>query len=1371
MRALRIVGWAACGIASVIILLFVVLQTAAGQRALATLASSLASSADSKVEIAGLAGFFPTNLSVERVTLADRQGPWLQADDARLQWSFASLFSGRVRIDLLSARRVDAMRAPQSKGTASPSSDGGFGLPIGIDIRALAVDDVHVGAALAAGVDSRWKLAGSGLLAAKGQQSRLKLELARTDGASGRASADLVFDLDPLKVDGQVEVDEHGPNGVIAALLGRPDLDQVSARLVAKGDRDNGAAELTAAAQDALRSNGKLDWHRANDATDLTLGLEVAGPGLPDGPYARLIRSPARLQARANFSDDRLLRLSEASLAVGAATLKASGTYDTRADKLDVDTILDAGSADSFAGLVDGVGWSRLHLQAKVMFSRVTGEPQGTVDLSGSADDFAMPSLGERAPAPMRVDLAAKLARQADGQLTLVSLDLASPLTAIRGSGAYRPTARTGQAKLAIDGTDLGALSSLAGTELKGRTHLELDLSATREGVAMTWRGTVDELSVANVPTSFSQAQLRLSGRGRYKPDGAWQVEGARVESDRATFEFGGHGLNDSGELSLAVSLPQLQLLQPEVSGSAAIKASVAYDASEVRGSVSANGTVADQTLSLAGRFSRKEDGSLEVPALQGSWASATVDVRDLKVTREGATGAGRLTMSRLEELQPVLGVEVGGSLDLDIGTEPDPAGKIRLTAHGDRLRGQGIVAANLQVQGTVVDPLGKGDADATVKVSGMSGTGGLSQVNATVKGDRQNLNITLDTSGQGITASLMARVETTSNEIRVALQRLNGRYRDIPVGLGTPTTITITGSNTAIQNATLSVGGGRVAVSGNVDAANSRLAIQISQLPLALIEAFAPSTRVEGVLQAKIDVSGPLAEPRIQATYSASGLRLRRAETALVPALALQGSASLVRQQASYDATISAGGATRLQLKGEATLPQGNVALRARVALQGNMDLAPFAPALGNSLRGVAGTLRPDLVLTMNGQAISGTGTIVLSGGAGFMPDTGLRLSNGQGTIVLAGDTLQLQRLSFQTSRNGEVSATGSVRLSPDLPVDLAVSMRNALLVNRPDLVAEVSSNIKVTGSPANSLDVQGPVTINRAEIAIGVSQAANFPVLPVTEINGRSPTDAYVPQPPASGASGNGGTSNVRLNLTIQAPQAIFVRGRGLNAEIGGQFTVTGNPSHPAVLGSLTLRRGTLNLAGRALQFTRGNVSLVSATTIDPLLDFAATTNVQSTTIEVDITGTARAPKISLTSSPVLPQDEAMALLLFGKPSTSLSPGEILMAAQAVSELSGGAPVGSGFFGRIRSVLGLDQLSVGSSSSSTSGSSGAAGTTLQGGRYVAPGVYVGAEQGTTASSTRGVVNIDVFDNTKIEGAIGTDSNDRIGVKMEWDY
>jgi translocation and assembly module TamB len=110
-------------------------------------------------------------------------------------------------------------------------------------------------------------------------------------------------------------------------------------------------------------------------------------------------------------------------------------------------------------------------------------------------------------------------------------------------------------------------------------------------------------------------------------------------------------------------------------------------------------------------------------------------------------------------------------------------------------------------------------------------------------------------------------------------------------------------------------------------------------------------------------------------------------------------------------------------------------------------------------------------------------------------------------------------------------------------------------------------------------------------------------------------------------------------------------------------------------------------------------------------------------------------------------------------------------LQVAQTLAELAGQSP-GEGVLGRLRKGLGLDQLSIGSSSATGEPTgAGANGVSLEAGRYVAPGVYVGARQGAAGNSSRGVVQLDVFDNIKVEGDIGANSTGRVGVKAEWDY
>ena len=146
MRWLRILGWTVGGLLVALVALFVLLQTPPGLRTVAHLVSS------NDLTVSGLGGFIPTDLQVKRVELHDKQGVWLSIDDARVRWSFASLFSGRVRVEELRAAKIDVVRPPlPSEETSSSSSSSSFGVPVGVDLRAFSVDDLHVGAALGGG--------------------------------------------------------------------------------------------------------------------------------------------------------------------------------------------------------------------------------------------------------------------------------------------------------------------------------------------------------------------------------------------------------------------------------------------------------------------------------------------------------------------------------------------------------------------------------------------------------------------------------------------------------------------------------------------------------------------------------------------------------------------------------------------------------------------------------------------------------------------------------------------------------------------------------------------------------------------------------------------------------------------------------------------------------------------------------------------------------------------------------------------------------------------------------------------------------------------------------------------------------------------
>ncbi|MCA0305289.1 MAG: translocation/assembly module TamB domain-containing protein [Proteobacteria bacterium] len=992
-----------------------------------------------------------------------------------------------------------------------------------------------------------------------------------------------------------------------------------------------------------------------------------------------------------------------------------------------------------------------------------------------------------------------------DGKITIGTLDVRSAVATVSGSGTYVTATGAGEGKARLDVPDLSAFSAVAGRRLAGAAALDVTASGDRQGARASWQATINGVQVEGVSAEALREAIVVSGSASLQAGGAWRLADARIASAAGQATLSGQGAGNDGTLDLSVDLPTLSILDSSVAGAGRVtgrvtrasgraeakldgtltglargpvvsrtltlSAAAGMDPSgAASGTLTLGGDLAEQPVSLDGRFSVDAAGGVRVPSFQGKWASAVLDVRDFAIAGERATGQARLKVGRLEDASALSGTPLAGALDVEIAADPAAAGEaLTVRADGTGLRAGTLAVSGLEVRATVERPGPDLALDATLAANGLAGVADLSSVKVAAKGSLQDMAVAVQAGGRETRATVDATLRKAGEELTVALRRLDASYRSIPVVLTAPTTVVVAGPRVKLEPVALRVGTGRVSARGTVAPEGNDLQVEIAALPLQLVDAFAPGTGLDGALQAKAQVRGTSAAPSVDATYSIAALRLRQPDMALLPPVAIQGTASLAGQEAGVQARATAAGGTALTLKGRATLPRAGAPLAASAAVSGTVELAPLAPLLGNTVRNVSGRLRPDLTVEIAGAQVSGSGAIDFSNGALALPDSGMRLSNGQGRLVLQGNTLQVQRLAFQTAGNGTVGLGGSVSIDPQGSVrpDLSITSRSALLVNRPDLIARVSADLKVTGDTASALDVSGPIRIDRAEVSIGGQQAAAFPTLDVREVNkpGVSPAQLVAMQPPPKdlGAAPSSGPP-VRLNITIDAPQAVFVRGRGLDAEMGGQLAVGGTPAAPAVTGGLTIRRGEFNLLGHRLTFSKGVVTLDNLDRVDPRLDFVANTTINQVVITVTIAGTARAPSIAVSSSPAMPPDEAMAMLLFGKPASGLSVFELAQAAQGLAELTGQAS-GAGALGRLRGGLGLDRLSV------DSGKSATAPVSVEAGRYVAPGVYVGARQGATGNSSRGVVQVEVLDHVKIEGDIGADSTGRVGIKTEWDY
>ena len=104
---LVVVLLAACGLA----------QTRAGQVWLARAIAQAVSSPDFSVTIEGLGGTVPFRPRVDRIEIADRDGPYLALHDFGLDISAADLLAGRLHIRSLSFAEIDMARLSTAPST------------------------------------------------------------------------------------------------------------------------------------------------------------------------------------------------------------------------------------------------------------------------------------------------------------------------------------------------------------------------------------------------------------------------------------------------------------------------------------------------------------------------------------------------------------------------------------------------------------------------------------------------------------------------------------------------------------------------------------------------------------------------------------------------------------------------------------------------------------------------------------------------------------------------------------------------------------------------------------------------------------------------------------------------------------------------------------------------------------------------------------------------------------------------------------------------------------------------------------------------------------------------------------------------------
>lgn len=1371
-HVLQVLTWTCAGAIVLVLVLFGALMltgnTRAGQRLLASATRSLTGG---QVQLLGLSGRFPDNLRVQQLLLSDPRGPWLRASGVHLDWAPLGLLQDRMRIRVIDAEDAAVLRRPaygSAPASGTGSRRGGFSLPMALQIDQLRLPHLMLGANLA-GSDVTLRLQAAVTYRSL-DRAALQLSVQRLDAVP--ATYLVTADIRPRTIGVQMDVEEQA-NGPLANVLQLPGLGALSVHLLMEGPRRALKTRLDArAGLMSASASGTLDLPAR--AAELTASIQ----GSAMSPRPGLSWEALSLQAQAH----------------GALTAPSTSAHLV------------------LSGLqYESVGFQNL-----------------TADLQGVGQGISLQArlAGLALPAPLG-DLLARSPLRLQGQIhpehaTQLAMDLtlSHPLLQAQAHYALDLSGRRGEraepASFTATVPDLLPWTSLVQLPLQGRATLQgqlLELSSARQlslsaalavnGGGEPWAMLLAGRSSVEAQLSFGDDRVRLTRAALTAPhlalsasgedrSGTLDIDWHLTRADLAALDPSASGaLHAEGHVQGA--LPRLSLSGSADARLTMHRASGALHATlqaqglpqRASGQLRLSGTLDDAPVALQASLARATAGGLSLQIGQGSWKSAHVSGA-LRLDGDIHAPQAHLTLSvpRLADVDSMLGSALTGRLTAQLDLTGTGASNRALV----QIDGQDIALGSVRLQaltahGTIEQPLRTPQLDAQLSAQGaLDGVAATIALSADGAPERLMLKTHAEIGGGVQTATqLEAQAIWLQSRQQLQLTSLDAHYRDQMLRLLSPALLSFSGG-VSVNRLRLGVPPAIVQVSGQI---TPRLALRatIRQLAPAALGIFLPEFRglqPRGEARADVLLQGSLRDPTGTLSFTASGLHSASEGVRGLPDASLTLNATIAARTASLQLALDAG--SQMQLHAEGRLPFDRTRPLA-LQVNGNVDLAFANAVLEASGQRALGQLRVQAQLGGTWASPQLRGQLALSKGELQDFARGLRLTGVDAALQADGAELTLTRLTAQAG-SGTISASGKIDVGArGMPVELAVNASHAQALRSDLLTADVDMALKLSGDlVGEKLSATGSVRVNKATINIPNAMPPAVAVLHVVR-----PGQKVAPPPPPKPLLST-------LDLTVNAPTGIFIRGRGLTAQVGGTLHVVGDSSKPNVTGGFDLLNGSFDVAGTTLNFTSGRVTFTGSglrNRIDPTLNLVAASYAGSYQVTLTITGFADAPTFTLSSTPPLPQDEILARLLFGESVAQLTPLQIAGIGAALVTLSG-AGGGGGFnpLNTVQQALGLNRLTI-SSASSTAGANSAGGNAAQNntgaiieaGRYISNRVYVGARESTTGT-TQAQVQIDLTRNWKLQSTISTgggpvqgavtpqnDPGSSIGMRYQFEY
>ncbi|MBZ9754075.1 translocation/assembly module TamB domain-containing protein [Mesorhizobium sp. ESP6-5] len=1138
------------------------------------------------------------------------------------------------------------------------------------------------------------------------------------------------------------------------------------------------------------------------DATGMLDGIaEVSGaPAIPDIRFnAKLAGAetsqtrqaglgPLAVDAAGSYTIAGGVALDHATLSGDKVSGQATGTINPNGAS---DFAIDLTSSGPSLPLTVGSAESPVKIEVRSVSAKIAGEStHARLDLS-----VILPSV---VTSPAKVD-GLTLALHSDafdlrnragpvsGTVSVDKVGLDNPTIAplIAGKVTAALSARLSADTVAIDSGSLksDALSSQVAGQVSlrdGAIDLNLKADAPSSALPAATRGMLgDRAQISATLKREPNGNLHIGGlklaSGALSADGQASLADNKITADiRGTlsdisplskdatgaiaFALSAQGPAMAPDLSLTVNSDRLSVASREITG-LKLTATGKADAANPAANVQLTGNVAGQ-------------------ALQGSAVLATANGKSAINGLLLSLGKNRISgdLALDDKFVP----EGTISLDLpDIGplaalalekAEGDVRGTIAFSRNGAapqvaiKATTDSIIRGDLQAKAVSVDALIANYLAAPVisgKIRADTVTSGgtvISGINVDLKRDGDWTGFSGGATVKGIPAQAAGRVKVANGTTTIELASGQATVQGIKAAIAQASTVSIANGTTTLDRLVLNLGGGTATVTGKVGQALDINAV-LARVPMSLANSFSPGLDAAGSISGTVKVTGAPASPAVAFNIDAAGVQTSQTRGAGVGAVSVSSSGTFAGNKLAFNANISDGAG--LGLKGGGTVTTvGTPAL----ALDFN-GAVPFG-LLSEKLaaQGLSLTGNANVNVQVRGPATSPVigGSVKTSGARLVDARSGLAINDIAADVSIGNGVARVNRLTGTLSTRGSLSASGTVGINPaqGFPADLSIKLTDGRYTDGRVVTANLGGDLTIKGPLTSAPAIAGTVNLAKTVITVPDKLPGSLSALDVKHKNAPGPVRAQDKALRPATTSGKSGGSGLALDVTVNAPNQIFIQGRGVDAEFGGSLKLTGPASSPQAVGTFTLQRGRLSILGKRLTFTEGTVGFSGS--LVPYLNLTATTTTTGATVTIVVSGEATNPKFTFSSVPALPEDEVLAQLIFGRSMSNLSPLQIAQLAEAAGQLAG---VGgsTSLLENLRSAIGVDDLDV------TTDDKG--GTAVSAGKYLNDRTYVTIQKGDKPGSGKATIDLNVGRGVKLRGEATDAGEAKGGIFYEKEY